>query len=301
MNRRLPPLHALRAFEAAARHLSFTRAATELFVTQGAVSRQVKALEDDIGQPLFRRLPRGLELTAAGRSLLGATSEAFDALARAATRLRANANEIRLKVPPTFGVRWLVPRLTRLHLAQRELRVQVTTTWRHDIDFEREEYDAGIQLGRGDWPGLAADLLQIEHLVPVCARALAEGEPPLLVPADLVRHSLLHPTPDHEDWRIWLAAYPVDGVDPEGGQDFVTMEMAIAAAAAGYGVAIGAYELIREDLAAGRLVLPFGPRLAEGGGYYLVYPEERRREARFERFRAWLLAEAAADRAALRD
>ncbi|HXH03816.1 MAG TPA: transcriptional regulator GcvA [Candidatus Competibacteraceae bacterium] len=296
MNRRLPSLNALRAFEASARQGSFTAAAQELFVTQGAVSRQVKALEEELGVLLFRRLHRGLELTAEGRTLLAAVSGAFDGIAAAAARLRNQQQDLKIKVPPTFGIRWFIPRLARFQLEQPEVQVRVTTVWRHSIDFAREDFDAGIDFGQGRWSGLCADLLQTEHLVPVCAPALLKGRRPLRTPADLARHTLLHPTTDHSDWRKWLESMGVQDVDPSQGQDFDTLETAMAAAAAGYGVAIGAYELIQEDLRAKRLVMPFGEKLVSYGSYYLIYPEDRLSRPRFVLFRDWLLAEAAADR-----
>ncbi len=300
-HRPLPPLNALRAFEAAARHASFTRAAAELFVTQGAISRQVKALEDELGQPLFRRLARGLELTAAGRTLLEATDAAFDALAAAVARLKAPPPYLALKVMPTFGVRWLIPRLARLQIEQPDLSVRVTTVWHGAGDESgRDAYDASVGFGQGDWPGCGADLLLLEHLVPVCAPALLKGRKPLRAPVDLARQTLLHPSVDHADWRRWLGGVGVAGVDPDQGQNFDTMETTLAAAAAGYGIAIGAYELIRNELAAGLLVMPFGPMLVESGGYYLIYPPERLADPRFVRFRDWLLAEAVAQAAAAR-
>lgn len=290
--RRLPSLNALRAFEAAARHLSFTRAAEELFVTQGAISRQIKALEEELGVLLFRRIHRGLELTEAGRLLLGSVSRAFELIAQVSTRLQQRQQDISIKVPPTFGIRWFIPRLTHFQLLHPEIEVRVTTVWRSMQDFDPDEFDAGICFGNAPWAGQCADLLQTEHLVPVCAPTLLTGRRPLQHARDLSQHTLLHPTTDHSDWRTWLNGVGAQEVDPDQGQDFDTLETAMAAAAAGYGVAIAAYELIQEELRTGRLLLPLGRQLVSGGGYYLVYPAERLNQPRFRVFRDWLLAQA---------
>lgn len=206
-------------------------------------------------------------------------------------RQAACAPGLTLKVPPTFGVRWLIPRLARFQREHPEVPVSVTTVWRLEMDFTREDYDAGIDFGRGRWTGLSSDRLLVEHMVPVCSPALLSEGPPLKEPADLRRHVLLHPTLDHIDWRTWLERFEVQGVNPDRGEDFDTMETAMAAAAVGHGVTVGAFEFIQDDLTAGRLVMPFGPRLASAGAYYLVYPADRLAREDFCLFRQWLLTE----------
>lgn len=293
MTRRLPPLNALRAFEAAARHLSFTRAAEELHVTQGAVSRHIKLLEAHFGVPLFRRLHRGLELTERGRDLLPAISDAFERIARAAARLAGEDRDLRLNVPPSFAIRWLIPRLPRFRAQQPDIRVRLTTDLAHD-EFYRGDFDAGIDCADPTrWPDLHLTLVSDERLTPVCAPALIAGDPPLESPGDLAGHTLLHPTPDHRDWRKWLAAAGVGEVDPEQGQTFSTEDMAVRAAAGGHGVAIGDLTLIAEELAAGQLVAPFDLVLSGDSGYYFLCSPARAAEPKIALFRDWLLAEAA--------
>jgi len=293
MTRRLPPLNALRAFEASARHLSFTLAAKELHVTQGAVSRHIKLLEAHFGVPLFRRLHRGLELTERGRLLLPALSDAFDRIARAAMRVSEESRDLKLKVPPSFAIRWLIPRLPGFQTELPDVQVRLTTAWFSEVDFEREGFDACIDIGEGPWPGLAADFIASEHLMPVCAPALVGGDPPLRQPEDLVHHTLLHPTPDHHDWRAWLEVAGVAGVDPSGGQTFGSLDHAARAAAGGLGVAMGDSALIAEDLAAGRLVMPFDVVLTADSAYYFLCPEATAEEPKIAGFRRWLIAEAA--------
>jgi LysR family glycine cleavage system transcriptional activator len=290
---RLPPLNALRAFEAAARHLSFTRAAAELHVTQGAVSRHVKLLEADLGVALFLRRHRGLELTERGRDLLPAVSDAFERIARAAARLASEDRDLRLIAPPSFAIRWLIPRLPRFRARQPAIRVRLTTDLSHD-EFYRGGYDAGIDCDHPPrWPDLHLTPISAERLTPVCAPALIDGDPQLGSPGDLAAHTLLHPTPDHRDWRKWLAAFGVGGVDPEQGQTFNTEDMAVRAAAGGHGVAIGDLTLIAEELAAGQLVAPFDLVLSDDSGYYFICSPARAAEPKIAAFRDWLLAEAA--------
>lgn len=291
--RQLPPLNALRAFEASARHLSFTLAAEELHVTQGAVSRHIKLLEAHFGVPLFRRLHRGLELTERGRLLLPALSDAFDRISRAATRVTEESPDLKLKVAPSFAIRWLIPRLSGFQAERPDIQVRLTTVWFTEVDFEREGFDACIDIGDGPWPGLAADFIASEDLMPVCAPALTAGHPPLRQPADLAHHTLLHPTPDHHDWRAWLEAAGVTGVDPSGGQTFGSLDHAARAAASGLGVAMGDRALIAEDLATGRLVTPFDVVLTATSAYYFLCPKATAEEPKIAAFRRWLIAEAA--------
>jgi LysR family glycine cleavage system transcriptional activator len=285
MRYRLPPLNALKAFEAAACHLSFTRAADELHVTQGAVSRHVKQLEDHLGLALFRRLHRSLELTEEGRRLQAACSDAFAGLAGAVEGLTAGNGELRLKVPPTFAIRWLIRRLGDFEAAHPHIRVRLSTA-NPSVDFSPEEYDAAIVYGRNDQRDRRMDLVMEERLTAVAPPALAGR---LKTPADLKRHILLHPTTDLRDWKAWLSLAGLPDPSRFRDQVFDTEDFAIQAAAAGRGVAIANLALVEEDLAAGRLVAPF-PELAADSGYhyYLTCLPERASLPKIAAFRDWL-------------
>ncbi len=299
MRRRLPPLNALRAFEAAARHLSFTKAAEELAVTQAAVSHQVKALEEHLGVALFRRLNRALALTEAGRSLLPAAREAFDLLDAATRRLRqAEAGgPLRVSVLASFASKWLLPRLAGFRREHPEIDVLVSADDRL-TDFERDEIDIGLRYGSGNYPGLRVDWLMGDEILPVCAPSLCEGPEALRAPEDLRHYTLLHDevsgTADSPDWRVWLRAAELErsDIDPERGPGYSHMAMVLEAAMAGEGVALGRLSLACDDLRAGRLVCPFGPRLRTRFAYWIVCSPEMAERAKVAAFREWLLAEA---------
>lgn len=287
MRPRLPPLNALRAFEAAAATLSFTKAAEDLFVTQGAVSRQVKLLEEYLGLPLFRRLHRGLELTEEGRRLLSACTDAFDRLAHAAEGLKATQNELRLKVPPTFAIRWLIRRLDAFEAANPSVRVRLSTAF-PDWDFQPSEFDAAIVYRPQNLASMRMDMVMTERLTPVASPQVAAR---LKTPADLNRTILLHPTADLRDWRDWLKLARLPDLSHFRDQIFDTEDFSIQAAAAGRGVAIANLALIDEDLHTGRLIAPFPDLLLEtGNDYFLVYPPERANLPKIAAFRDWLRA-----------
>ncbi len=302
MRRRLPPLNSLRAFEAAARHLSFTKAAEELNVTQAAISHQVKALEDHLGVLLFRRLNRALALTEAGRGLLSPAREAFDLLDVAVQRLRqAEAGgPLRVSVLSSFAAKWLLPRLVRFRALHPDIDVLVSADDRL-VDLERDEIDVGIRYGAGGYPGLRVDWLLGDEILPVCAPSLLEGPHPLRGPADLKHHTLLHDevsgTADSPDWRVWFRAAGLKngGIDPERGPGYSHMAMVLEAAIAGEGVALGRLSLACDDLRAGRLVCPFGPRLRTRYAYWIVSSHALAERPKVKAFREWLLAEAGAE------
>ncbi|MFO1067549.1 MAG: LysR substrate-binding domain-containing protein [Geminicoccaceae bacterium] len=299
---RLPSLNGLRAFEAAARHESFALAAAELHVTPGAVSRHVKLLEEEIGSALFRRLAHGLELTPAGRALQPELASAFERMERAVRRAGAAERELRIIAAPTFAMRWLVPRLPSLRRRHPELRVSVGLFRDGYEDFREGGYDLGIEtLGfAGRRPELM-DLvpLRAEALTPLCAPSLLHGDPPLRRPEDLARHVLLHPTEDRIDWRLWLRTAGLPDGLADGGLVFATMEMALGATIGGLGLTVGDLHLVGPELAAGRVVAPFDLVVTEGTGYLLFAERGRFAEPRFAAFRDWILAELAADKAAL--
>jgi LysR family glycine cleavage system transcriptional activator len=291
-SRRLPPLSSLRAFEAAARHLSFTRAAGELHVTQAAVSHQVKALEDWLGLKLFRRQNRNVFLTEAGQAYLPAVREAFDGLAEATRRLRQRDGESKLTVTVTlsFAAKWLMPRLGRFRRLHPEIEFRIDATDRN-VDLAREEMDVGLRYGAGSWPGLASRRLLNEELFPVCSPALAAE---LKRPEDLARHTLLHDEM-RQDWRMWLLAAGVASVDPTRGPSFNNSAMCVQAAIDGEGVALGRSALVAADLAAGRLVRPFAVHLPTEFAYYVVFTPQAGELPRVKAFVDWLTAEAAAE------
>ncbi|NNG04316.1 MAG: transcriptional regulator GcvA [Inquilinus sp.] len=289
---RLPTLNALRAFEAAGRHLSFTRAAEELHVTQAAVSHQIKSLEEQLGMRLFRRGPRGLLLTDVGQTYLPEVRDAFAKLTAATQRLRARDahGAITVSVLPSFASRWLVPRLPRFRSANPEIDVRVAAD-DHLVDFDRDDVDVAIRYGRGDYPGLRTDRFMTEELFPVCSPALLNGDPPLERPEDLARHTLLHDDM-RLDWRMWLMAAGVEGVDPHRGASFNSSTLVLQAAVDGQGVALGRSALAGDDLAAGRLVRPFAVSLPAEFAYYIVCPEHTADRPSIRTFRHWLLGEA---------
>ena len=293
MARRLPPLNAVRAFEAAARHLSFTKAAKELHVTQAAISHQVKALEAYLGLKLFRRLNRALVLTEEGQTYLPPVKRIFDHLYDATRRLTENEarGKLTVSVIPSFAARWLVPRLGRFREAQPDIDVRVAPSG-HLVDFAREDVDVGIRYGRGHYPGLRVERLMTEDILPVCSPALLKGSRPLKRPSDLRHHTLLHDE-GHAEWRTWLLAAGVDDVDATRGTVFTDSGMLIQAAAAGQGVALARGALAADDLASGRLVRPFDFNLPAEFAYYIVCPEATADQPKVVAFREWLLQESA--------
>lgn len=296
MARRLPPLKALPDFEAAARHLSFTKAAEELFVTHGAVSRQIKSLEEFLGVALFQRLNRALRLTDEGRSYAATVRELLEHLADATDRLRARDEQGGLSVSTTtsFTIKWLVPRLGRFREQHPEIDVRLQAEDRL-MDFARDGVDIGIRYGRGQYPGLKADRLLADDFVPVCSPKLLEGPHPLREPADLRNVPLLHEMGTQIDWRMWLMAAGVQGVDPARGPVYSHSSMVIQAAVNGEGVALGRTALIAEDLASGRLVKPFDIALKAEYAYYVVYQPHALERPKVKAFHDWVIEEAKRD------
>lgn len=292
MVRRLPSLNALRAFEAAARHLSFSRAAEELNVTKAAVSHQVKALEEELGLPLFQRLNRALLLTPAGQTLLPAITEALALMSVAVARVtkQDQTGELTVTTLDSFAAIWLVPRLRRFRERHPEIDVRITTS-DISIDFSRGDVDLAIRYGAGHWQGVEAERLMTEELFPVCAPSLLEKGPPLEKPADLVHHNLLH---DYGlvTWRAWLMAIGEADVDVQRGSHYQHSNLVLQAAEQGDGVALARSVLAADALAKGRLVRPFAIALPAEYAYYLVCPPEHLRRPKVKAFRAWLLSEA---------
>jgi LysR family glycine cleavage system transcriptional activator len=284
----------MRSFEVAARHLSFTRAAQELFVTQAAVSHQIKALEQDLGVSLFRRQNRALALTDEGQALLPYVRDAFDQLTAGVRQLEqlCCAGTLTLSATPSFAGHWLVGRLGRLRRQHPEIELRLSATERL-VDFVREGIDCGIRHGLGDWPGLRADRLFQAAIVPVCSPGLVSGPAPLKEPGDLARHTILHAMDGADEWQVWLRAAGVEGLALEHGLHFDTGELALKAALSGLGVAMGRLPLIDDDLAIGRLVVPFAIEFDDQCAYYFIAPEQTADQPKIATFRSWLLDEVA--------
>jgi LysR family glycine cleavage system transcriptional activator len=302
--RRLPPLNALRAFEAAARHLNFSRAADELAVTPGAVSQQIQNLEDYVGASLFKRTPKGLLLTDAAQTALPALREAFDRLAEAASLLTAAVDGRRLtvSVAPSFAAKWLVPRLGLFEQAHPLVDVWLSADM-EVVDFASGEIDLAIRYGTGRYPGLEVQRLMAETVIAVASPELIAANP-LNALSDLAGQVLLHDgSPDADDscpdWPMWLAARGVRGVDGSRGPRFNQSSLVIEAAAGGRGIALAKRALAQADLDAGRLVAPFQIATAVDFAYYVVHPKAKGRLPQVKAFVAWITAQAAAHEAAL--
>jgi LysR family transcriptional regulator, glycine cleavage system transcriptional activator len=288
----LPSLNGLRAFEAAARHLSFTRAAAELNVTQTAISHQIRRLEEQLGLKLFTRRSRTLELTPAGLGYLPAVRAAFEDLRQATERLRRRDRDELLTVSTiaSLAAKWLLPRVATFQETHPDIEVRLTAST-HLVDFRREEIDMAVRYGRGHWPGLRADWLMAEDIFPVCSPRLREGGKPLRQPEDLAHHTLLHATLSREDWQLWLTAAGLPtSFATKRGLTFDQSFMAIEAAIEGHGVALGRTPIVESDIASGRLVVPFNVVLPAEAGYYIVAPEETADAPKIALFRDWLLA-----------
>ena len=298
---RLPPLNALRAFVAAGRHLSFTRAADELSVTPAAVSQQVKLLEEQLGTPLFERRSRQLVLTEEGQAVLPGLAEGFASIGDALARLGARTDEgpLTVSVAPSFAAKWLVPRLDRFGAAHPGIDVRVQAS--HDIvDFVADGIDIAIRYGPGGYEGLSVERILPEDMVPVAAPALLRGKHALTAPAALRHHVLLHDdSPDQDpscpDWRMWLKAAGVDGVDSRRGLRFNQSALVLEAAISGRGVALAKATLAAADLRAKRLVRLFGMRQRLGFSYWFVAPATKAAWPKVIAFRDWLRAEAKRD------
>ncbi|CCQ73594.1 transcriptional regulator GcvA [Magnetospira sp. QH-2] len=292
----LPPLNSLRAFEAAARHLSFKNAAEELHVTPAAISQQIKNLELLVGAPLFRRQPRGLLLTDEAQQALPLIRYGFQSLAAGFGKMSRRTAEGRLTiaVPSGFGARWLVPRLAEFQQRNPKITVHLDASDRL-VDFARDHIHMAIRYGQGDYAGLHEELVLAETAYPVCSPALLRGERPLDEPGDLVHHTLLHHGREtglerRPWWSKWMKAAGVAPTNTEEGMTFNLISLVIAAAVAGQGIALISKVLVEEDLAAGRLVLPFGGYCPPDWryGYYVLCRPDAVSDPKIELFKAWL-------------
>jgi LysR family glycine cleavage system transcriptional activator len=295
MPRRLPPLNALKAFEAAGRHESFTRAAEELHVTQGAIGQQVRALESELGFTLFSREHQRVHITVAGREYLAIIRNALDSIALGTEQMLQGQRAGRLTVStsPDFAAKWLVYRLGRFAEAHPRIDLRVSASMHH-VDFAREDVDVAVRHGDGAWPTLAAVRLCAEQLFPVCSPRFLSGRHRLAKPEDLLKVRLLH-LDDRKEWGNWLRLARVDVPDSLSGPVLNRASMLIDAAVDGQGVALARTTLAARDLLSGLLVRPFAVSRRLSRTFWIVSTKATAAFPKIVLFRDWLLAEAAAD------
>jgi LysR family glycine cleavage system transcriptional activator len=298
MDDHLPPLGALRAFEATARHMSFTKAAEELHVTPAAISHQVHALEQDFGVRLFDRLSRAIELTPSAQVLLPGLSEAFAGIRGAVARLRGHNDTGTLTVTasPSFAAKWLVLRLHRFQERCAEVDVRISAT-DEVVDLGKGGFDIAIRYGAGHYPGLDVELLFTNEVFPACSPQLLAAGSPLRTPDDLRRHALIHDQAVERDplvptWPMWLKAAGVKDTPATGGLSFNNMHLALDAAIAGHGVVLAYSTIAAADIAAGRLVRLFSLALPDQFAYYIVTGPGALERPKVRAFRNWLREEA---------
>jgi len=295
---RLPPLRALRAFEAAARLCNFTRAAAELNVTQAAISYQVKLLEQSLGEPLFVRHPSGLSLTGKGQAYYDALHQAFHLIGEQTNELFGDGGRTRLVInaQPNFAMRWLVPRLPDFQRRHPRIDMVLTTSVEHR-DFGRGGIDVRVSYGFPQ-SDLECHLLFSPEVLPVCSPRVLRNGPPLRCAADLVQHTLLHVIDAAGDWRLWADAAGIPAPSPAAGMQYDTYALALQGAIEGQGIAIGHLPLVLDDLRAGRLVAPVNCVARTDKDWHLLYPRAARYAGGVVSFRSWVLERAAESRRA---
>lgn len=298
MPRQLPPLNALRAFLAVANHLNFSRAAAELNVTPAAVSHQVKGLEEYVGTRLLNRTKRRVLLTEAGDACLPELREAFGLLSSAMSKVHPEkkGRMVTVSVAPAFASKWLMPRLESFTAAHPEIDVRVAAT-ASLADLDDGNTDIAIRFGRGDVEGVHVERLFSESMAPMCAPELLKGEHRIRAPADLRRHQLIHDVSvpaasARPTWKTWFDLAGVAGEDPSRGLRFTLADLALQAAINGAGVVLGRVTLARDDIATGRLALPFKLAIPMDYGYFVLTAQMKMKHPGVALFRDWLLANA---------
>lgn len=293
MNRSLPPLNALRAFEAAARLQSYTAAAHELGVTQGAISRQIQVLETWLACKLFVRNRQGVQATAVARELCAQATTWFDQIEHATRRIKAppSSRQLRVKLPPTFAIQWLVPRLARFHALHPEIEVQITTSHQR-TDWHTEDVDVTIRSEADNAVGAEATRLFPETLIPVCAPSLLRTGPKIRTARDLLRHDLLCSTNRPDDWPQWFAAAGIENPPLQAGLQFENAALAYQAAANGLGVMIALQPFVVNALREGRLTCPLKKTAQLPRGYYVMHSPLRQPSTVVRHFKDWLCEEA---------
>lgn len=289
MSRRLPPLNALKAFEAAARNLSFTKAADELFVTQAAVSHQIKTLEEHLGLKLFLRKNRSLLLTEEGQGYFLDIRDIFTQLIDATEKLLARGakGSLTVSLTPSFAIQWLVPRLNLFNEAHPDIDVRIKAQ-DHDENSLTDDVDVAIYYGRGNWSGIETHKLHTEYIVPLCSPMLLNSPIPMNTPADLQKHVLLHDM-TRRNWKTWMKTAGVRDIKVNQGPIFSHSSMVLQAAVHGQGVALGNSVLAKPDIDAGRLVIPFSHYLESKNAFYLVFRESQSELGKIVYFKDWML------------
>ena len=289
MARKLPPLNSLKAFEAAGRLLSFTRAAEELSVTQAAVSHQVKLIEEYLGISLFDRYPRRLSLTLHGKALLPEVIEAFDRVSTAISAIKQDqgSNMLSVRLAPSFAAKWLSPRLKYFWLQYPEINLSLYHA-HPAVNFSRENIDIAVTYGKGDWPDVVAEPLLSLDFFPVCTPAFMSNHKPLSDIENLRYYTLLHDA-DNECWADWVRLAGLEGITVDKGTMIDDTNVLIQAALDGQGVALGSSTFVQEYLDSGRLIKPFDITLRNDFAYYIVCPPEHLKKPAVKAFKNWLL------------
>ncbi|TVT33384.1 transcriptional regulator GcvA [Marinobacter vinifirmus] len=290
--RRLPPLNALKMFEASARNLSFSGASEELFVTPSAVSHQVKTLENFLGVELFHRSNRKVTLTPQGEQYLASVKHAFDEIEMATQRLSVTqgASVVQISVAPNFLIRWLMPRMSRFRALFPDVELQINASMGL-LDFNRTSTDMAVYYGNGEWDDIEVEFLRKVMLVPVCGPGLLQTGPPLEKPADLANHTLIYVSKRTWEWDNWLKKAGVEFITPKGSMQLSSSQLTTAAAQENLGVALADQTLISREIESGKLVVPFDIPLDTKKAFYLVYRKHRPLTKGMEAFRNWLMDE----------
>lgn len=287
MAKRSPPFNGLYSFIITAKHLNFTHAAEELFVTQGAVSRQIAALESYLGFKVFHRHARGLELTDKGKDILPSMKQAFDQIMQTTQQAMHPSTDIKMKAP-TCSMRWLVPKLIELENDHPDIQVALTTTTEHGINFETENFDMAVVFSYDDKPDESGSIkLFDEQLTPVISPTIYNRQQPF----DINNYTFLHPSKNHSDWALWLNEAEIDPAVMVKNQFFETMDLSISAAIQGFGVAIADINLVKEDIVTGRLICPSTINVNSGAHYYLRYAEALDQTPHIAKIVDWLNAQ----------
>ncbi|OZC34817.1 transcriptional regulator [Marinobacter vinifirmus] len=290
--RRLPPLNALKMFEASARNLSFSGASEELFVTPSAVSHQVKTLENFLGVELFHRSNRKVTLTPQGEQYLASVKHAFDEIEMATQRLSVTqgASVVQISVAPNFLIRWLMPRMSRFRALFPDVELQINASMGL-LDFNRTSTDMAVYYGNGEWDDIEVEFLRKVMLVPVCGPGLLQTGPPLEKPSDLANHTLIYVSKRTWEWDNWLKKAGVEFITPKGSMQLSSSQLTTAAAQENLGVALADQTLISREIESGKLVVPFDIPLDTKKAFYLVYRKHRPLTKGMEAFRNWLMDE----------
>ncbi len=298
MRRQLPPLNALKAFEAAARFGSFKDAADELFVSHSAISHQIKKLEDHLMTELFIRYPRSVELTSAGKKYFLVLRESFDRISEGTKVLLQphQSNVLTIQTYSSFAIRWLIQRLPEFSDMYPDYQVRLNTS-QIDVDFNNQDIDLAIMIGHPEESDLFFEYLFSPEIFPVCAPSMLHKENPLETPADLAHHTILQVYPSERDWLVWLNKYKIENIDLTSGINFDSYDHALKTAVRGLGIALGMQPYVEEELNSGVLVKPFENLSTPApGNWYLVCPSEKRTVKKVKQFREWLLEKIDEDR-----